>query len=204
MAGETGNSRNLATQATAGARYVRISAFKVRQVAVLIRGKPIDEARRILAFTPKLASRHLSKVLESAIANAEHNFQIPTEELFVRGASADEGPTAKRIRPRAQGRAYRIRKRTTHIKLVLERAAEGQDGAGRAGTAGGPPRGKTTSAPGPGDESQGRRRAKWRRESKPKGADAEKGPTAQSGRSPASGGPAKQEGRAAPEPEGAE
>ncbi|MGH2721938.1 MAG: 50S ribosomal protein L22, partial [Actinomycetota bacterium] len=98
----------LAQQATAGARYVRVSASKVRVVAALIRGKHVDEARRILAFTPKAASHHLSKVLESAIANAEHNFDIPGDELYVWIAAADEGPTLKRIRPRAQGRAYRV------------------------------------------------------------------------------------------------
>jgi large subunit ribosomal protein L22 len=107
--------------ATAGARYVRLSASKVRVVAALIRGKHVDEARRILAFTPKAASHHLSKVLESAIANAEHNFDIPGDELYVAVVAADEGPTLKRIRPRAQGRAYRVRKRTSHIRMVLIR-----------------------------------------------------------------------------------
>ena len=110
--------------ATAGARYVRVSASKIRVVAALIRGKHVDEARRILAFTPKAASQHLSKVLESAIANAEHNFEIPGDELYVAIVAADEGPTLKRIRPRAQGRAYRVRKRTSHITLVVESIEE--------------------------------------------------------------------------------
>ena len=133
----------LTQQATAGARYVRVSASKVRVVAALIRGKHVDEARRILAFTPKAASHHLSKVLESAIANAEHNFDIPGDELYVWIAAADEGPTLKRIRPRAQGRAYRVRKRTCHIRLVVVRGespATRQEprrrrAAGAAGTA---------------------------------------------------------------------
>lgn len=128
QAGEIGQQR-----ATAGARYVRVSASKVRVVAALIRGKHVDEARRILAFTPKAASHHLSKVLESAIANAEHNFDIPGDELYVAIAAADEGPTLKRIRPRAQGRAYRVRKRTSHIRMVLVRgeSPEAQQAARR-------------------------------------------------------------------------
>lgn len=114
-------ARELTPTVTAGSKYVRISAYKVRAVADLIKGKHVDEARRILAFTPKAASHEISKVLESAIANAEHNFQIPQDELLVKVASADEGVTIKRFRARAQGRGYRIRKRTCHINLTLER-----------------------------------------------------------------------------------
>jgi len=121
MAREAGE---LITQANAKARFVRISPYKVREVCALIKGKQIDEARRVLAFTPKAASHEISKVLESAVANAEHNFQIPQEELFVKNAWADEGLTIKRGRARAQGRYYRIRKRTSHINLVLERLPE--------------------------------------------------------------------------------
>jgi large subunit ribosomal protein L22 len=113
--------RDVGTQVTASARYVRISPSKVRQVALLIRGRPLEEARRILAFTPKTGAREISKVLESAVANAEHNFQIPQDELLVKVARADEGPILKRYRPRALGRAYRIRKRTSHIHVVLAR-----------------------------------------------------------------------------------
>ncbi|MGQ0680182.1 MAG: 50S ribosomal protein L22 [Actinomycetota bacterium] len=105
----------------AGARFIRISPYKVREVAAIIKGKHVDEARRILAFTPKAASETVSKILESAIANAEHNFSIPQDELYVKFVSADEGVTIKRFRPRAQGRGYRIRKRTSHINLELER-----------------------------------------------------------------------------------
>ncbi|MEX2551976.1 MAG: 50S ribosomal protein L22 [Actinomycetota bacterium] len=105
----------------AGARFIRISPYKVREVAAIIKGKHVDEARRILAFTPKAASEAMSKILESAIANAEHNFSVPQEELFVKLVSADEGVTIKRFRPRAQGRGFRIRKRTSHINLELER-----------------------------------------------------------------------------------
>lgn len=150
--------RELVTQVTARAKFIRMSPYKVREVAVLIRGKQIDEARRILAFTPKAASREISKVLESAIANAEHNFQIPQEELAVKIATADEGTTIKRFRPRAQGRGFRIRKRTCHINLVLERAepklrpaAEPRrrrkpEGEGKA-TAAAPAAGTTTEKP---------------------------------------------------------
>lgn len=105
----------------AGAKFIRISPYKVREVAAVIKGKHVDEARRILAFTPKAASETMSKILESAIANAEHNFSVPQEELFVKFVSADEGVTIKRFRPRAQGRGFRIRKRTSHINLELER-----------------------------------------------------------------------------------
>ncbi len=113
-------------QVTASARYVRISPSKVRQVALLIRGRSLEEARRVLAFTPKSGAREISKVLESAVANAEHNFQIPQDELLVKVARADEGPTLKRYRPRALGRAYRIRKRTSHIHVVLAREVKAE------------------------------------------------------------------------------
>ncbi|MDQ4148987.1 MAG: 50S ribosomal protein L22 [Actinomycetota bacterium] len=108
----------------ARARFVHMSPFKVREVMDIIRGKPIDEARRILAFTPKTASRTISKVLESAVATAEHDYQVPQDELYVKGAWADEGMTIKRFRPRAQGRGYRIRKRTCHIHLELGRRVQ--------------------------------------------------------------------------------
>jgi large subunit ribosomal protein L22 len=147
-------------QATAGARYVRVSATKVRIVADLIRGKHVDEARRILAFTPKAASHHLSKVLESAIANAEHNFEIPGDELYVWIAAADEGPTLKRIRPRAQGRAYRVRKRTCHIRLVVVRGESPQakeDQRSRRATARG---GAPTAKAGAGQSAAEKKR--WR------------------------------------------
>lgn len=115
MASTSGNTYK------AGAGFVRISPYKVREVAAVIKGKHVDEARRILAFTPKAASREMSKILESAVANAEHNFQASQHELYVKLVCADEGATIKRLRPRAQGRGFRIRKRTSHIRLELER-----------------------------------------------------------------------------------
>jgi large subunit ribosomal protein L22 len=106
--------------AQASVKYVRMSASKVRQVLDLIRGKHIEEARRVLRFTPKAAAGHIARVLDAAVANAETTLHVPAETLFVTRCWADEGPTLKRWRPRALGRAYRIRKRTVHITLVVE------------------------------------------------------------------------------------
>ncbi len=107
-------------EARAVARYVRISPYKARLVVDLIRGKPVDEALNILRFTPKKAARLVQKVLESAIANAEHNYQLDPDRLYVKRAYVDEGPRLKRIWPRAFGRASRILKRTSHITIVVE------------------------------------------------------------------------------------
>jgi large subunit ribosomal protein L22 len=117
-------AHELATGSKAKASFIWISPTKVRQVAALLQGKPVDEARRILAFSPKVASRHIAKVLESAIANAEHNHQIPQDELLVRRVWADGGPTFKRVSPRARRSAYLIRKRTSHINVEVERSEE--------------------------------------------------------------------------------
>ncbi len=106
-------------QAKAVARYVRISPRKARLVIDLIRGKSVDEALSILRFTPRAASPIIEKVLRSAVANAEHNNNMSTERLFVEKAYVDEGPIMKRFRPRAQGRASRINKRTSHITVVV-------------------------------------------------------------------------------------
>ena len=103
----------------AHARYVRTSARKARLVCDHIRGKDVAEARAILAFTPRAAAEAWTKLLESAIANAEHNHDLVGEELRVANVFADEGPTLKRFRPRAMGRATRIRKRTSHLTIEL-------------------------------------------------------------------------------------
>jgi len=103
----------------AQARYVRSSARKARLVCDHIRGKSVPEARAILAFSSRSVARDWIKVLESAIANAEHNHDLVGDELKVVSAHADEGPTLKRFRPRAMGRATRIRKRTTHLTITL-------------------------------------------------------------------------------------
>ena len=103
----------------AQARYVRSSARKARLVCDHIRGKSVDEARAILAHTPRAVARDWSKLLESAIANAENNHDLVGEDLYVKAVQADEGPTIKRFRPRAMGRATKIRKRTSHLTILL-------------------------------------------------------------------------------------
>jgi large subunit ribosomal protein L22 len=110
-----------AQESLAAARFIRMSPTKARQVVDLIRGRHVDDARRVLKFTPRSAAPVVGKVLESAIANAEHNRGLPGDELIVTRAWVDEGPTLRRYRPRAQGRATRIRKRTCHIAVVVGR-----------------------------------------------------------------------------------
>jgi large subunit ribosomal protein L22 len=106
--------------ARAVARHVRISATKARRVVNLVRGLPAKEALTVLQFAPQAASEPVYKVIASAIANAENNERLDPDSLLVAEAFVDEGPTLKRFRPRAQGRAYRIRKRTCHITVVVE------------------------------------------------------------------------------------
>jgi len=103
----------------AKARYVRTSARKARLVCDHIRGKDVEQARAILSFTPRGAAKPWMKLLESAIANAEHNHELVGDELKIASVHADEGPTLKRYRPRAMGRATRIRKRTSHLSITL-------------------------------------------------------------------------------------
>ena len=109
--------------AFAVARYQRITPLKARRVVELVRGLPVDEALAILKFAPQSASETVYKVLESAIANAETTEGLDAATLVVAGAQVDEGPTMKRWRPRAQGRATRINKRTSHITLVVQPAS---------------------------------------------------------------------------------
>jgi large subunit ribosomal protein L22 len=107
------------------ARYVRIAPRKARLVVDLIRGKSASEAIAILRHTPRAASPIVEKVLKSAMANAEHNYDMDPGRLYVSAAYVDPGPTLKRFRPRAQGRAFRIHKRTSHITVVLKEKKEG-------------------------------------------------------------------------------
>ncbi|MCZ8517264.1 50S ribosomal protein L22 [Paenibacillus filicis] len=107
------------TQAKAVARYVRIAPRKAQLVVDLIRGKQVGEAIAILRHTPKSASPIVEKLLNSAIANAEHNYSLNVNNLVVETVFVDQGPTLKRFRPRAMGRASRINKRTSHITLVV-------------------------------------------------------------------------------------
>jgi large subunit ribosomal protein L22 len=106
--------------ARAIARYVRVSPMKARRMVNLVRGLPAKEALTVLQFAPHAASEPVYKVLASAIANAENNERLDPDSLLVSEAFVDEGPTLKRFRPRAQGRAYRIRKRTCHITVSVE------------------------------------------------------------------------------------
>ena len=103
----------------ARARYVRTAPRKARLVVGHIRGKPVDEARAILAATPRAASKDVLKLLDSCVANAENNHELDPDELRVGQAFVDEGPTIKRYRPRALGRATRINKRTSHMTITL-------------------------------------------------------------------------------------
>jgi large subunit ribosomal protein L22 len=101
-----------------------VSPRKARLVVDMIRGKSAGEAANILRFTPKGAAEVVAKVLDSAVANAEHNLKVKPETLFVSQAFVDEGPTLKRIRPRAMGRAFKIRKRTSHVTVVVKQREE--------------------------------------------------------------------------------
>ena len=106
--------------ALATAKYVRMTPMKCRRVVDLVRGMPVAQATDVLRFDVHAASEPVGKVLASAVANAEHNQQLDRADLYVAQAYVDEGPTLKRFRPRAQGRAYRIRKRTSHITIVVQ------------------------------------------------------------------------------------
>ncbi len=133
-------------------RYVRFSAYKAREVLDLIRDEPVDRALEILQFTERDPAIVIGKCLASAVANAEHNDSLPADELYVSACYADEGPTLKRWRPRARGRATRIRKRTCHITVIVSRYSDDQlreirrreDARGAAG--GGRSRGRDAAA----------------------------------------------------------
>ncbi|GAK04734.1 LSU ribosomal protein L22p [Geomicrobium sp. JCM 19037] len=112
-------------QAKAVAKQVRVAPRKARMVVDLVRGKEVGEAISILRHTPRGVSPIVEKVLNSAIANAEHNYELDAENLYVSAAFVDEGVTLKRFRPRAQGRASRINKRTSHITIIVSEKEEG-------------------------------------------------------------------------------
>jgi large subunit ribosomal protein L22 len=120
-------------EAKAKARYVRVTPRKARRVVDLIRGMPADQAQATLAFAPQSASDPIGKVLASAIANASYVSRLDASSLVVSRAWVDEGPTLKRFRPRAQGRGYRINKRTSHITVIVsDRGAPGEASASAA------------------------------------------------------------------------
>lgn len=108
------------TSAHATARFVRVAPMKARRVINLVRGKSVEEALAILKYAPQTASEPVAKVVQSAAANAENNFGLDPRTLVISEAYANEGPTMRRFRPRAQGRAFQIRKRTSHITVVVE------------------------------------------------------------------------------------
>jgi len=114
------NQEVIIPTAEATLKYARISSRKVKIVADLIRGKDIDEALAIVKYAPKASSEIIEKLLKSAIANAENNYNMKHENLYVAEIYANQGPTLKRIRPAAKGSAVRIRKRTSHITIVLK------------------------------------------------------------------------------------
>lgn len=107
-------------EARAIAKHIRIAPRKVRIVVDLIRGKNVDEAFAILKYTPKAASEVVLKVLNSAVANAEHNYDMNADKLYISQALVDQGPTMKRIHPRSRGQAFKILKRSSHITLVVK------------------------------------------------------------------------------------
>jgi large subunit ribosomal protein L22 len=106
-------------EAKAILRFCRVAPRKARIVADMVRGRKVEEAISLLAFTPKRSAQIISKVLHSAIANAEDTSEVDVDSLFIKRITVDQGPTLKRYRPRAQGRAYRINKKTSHIVLVV-------------------------------------------------------------------------------------
>ena len=133
--------------AVAKARHVRVSATKARRVINLVRGKSVSEALDILRWAPQQASLPLAKVIASAAANAENNDGLDPSTLVVATVYADEGPTAKRIKPRAQGRAYRIRRRTSHITVVVESRPVTKGGSGQSAAAARARRAQASKAP---------------------------------------------------------
>jgi large subunit ribosomal protein L22 len=130
MANDAASAEEL-PRAVARARYVHMTPMKVRRVVDLIRGRTTKDALAVLQFAPQAASGPVAKVLASAMANAENNLDMDPDNLWVAAAYVDEGPTLKRFRPRAQGRTYRIRKRTSHITIEVEQLpSAGQAGSG--------------------------------------------------------------------------
>jgi large subunit ribosomal protein L22 len=121
-----GDKTNERPGTRASLRNAHVSAYKAREVLDLIRNQPYGRASEILEFTDRSVAGVIRKILDSAVANAEHNDDIPAEELYVSACYADEGPTMKRFRPRARGRASRIRKRTCHITVIVSRYSPAQ------------------------------------------------------------------------------
>jgi len=136
--------------ARATARFVRVTPMKARRVVDLVRYLPTEEALALLRYAPQSASEPVLKVVASAVANAEHNLRLDPAALVVSAAYVDEGPTLKRIRPRAQGRAYRINKRTCHITVEVAEVSSSTELAGKSRTAR-----RRTGQSGPASQQQG-------------------------------------------------
>jgi large subunit ribosomal protein L22 len=117
--------------AVARVRYLRMSPMKVRRVVDLVRGMPVGQAASVLQFAQQAAATPVAKLVASAVANAENNFDLDPTTLVISTITVDEGPTMKRFQPRAQGRAYRIRKRTSHITVEVTSVPEGTGRGGR-------------------------------------------------------------------------
>jgi large subunit ribosomal protein L22 len=194
--------------ARAIARHVRISPNKARRVINLVRGLPAKEALTVLQFAPQAASEQVYKVLASAIANAENNERLDPDGLLVSEAYVDEGPTLKRFRPRAQGRAYRIRKRTCHITVAVEavvpaarpakKAAAAKKAAPAKATAVTEETAATDEAPATDETAAPAKKAA-------KKAPAKSGPAAESGKKAAAeAAPAKKAAKKAAEPKAAD
>ena len=122
------NAENRETRPSAKLSYARVSVQKACFVLDAIRGKNVQDALAILTYNPRYASSVIKKLLESAIANAENNNGMNAENLYVAACFANKGPTMKRVKPRAQGRAYRIEKRMSHITVVLDERSEEENG----------------------------------------------------------------------------
>lgn len=120
-----GEAAQEAGSASATARYVRISARKLRLIADMVRGKKLAEARSLLSFSPRAGAKVVEKTIASAAANAENNHDLSSDELYIKRIYVNEGPTLKRFQPRAMGRAYRIRKRSSHLTVELAERKEG-------------------------------------------------------------------------------
>ena len=175
--------------ATAKARFVRVSATKARRVIDLVRGKSVSEALDILRWAPQAASEPVAKVIASAAANAQNNDGLDPSTLVVSTVYADEGPTAKRIRPRAQGRAFRIRKRTSHITVIVESRPSRSERPGQSASATRARRAQGSKA------AAARRHPRRRRPEAEEGAceegAAKKAPEAEAKKAPAKKAPAK-------------
>jgi len=155
MGNEAASAEEL-PRAVARARYVHMTPMKSRRVVDLIRGRNAQDALAVLQFAPQAASGPVAKVLASAVANAENNLKLDPETLWISAAYVDEGPTLKRFRPRAQGRTYRIRKRTSHITVEVEsrpKAVSAPKGKGNKAKAQGSKK-SSASAATPAAESQ--------------------------------------------------